>query len=75
MARYVGFDQAYSYLAANSDLLIRTQEGNLEVWETNGQLMTVVDLRKREFWTKKRKHNPAQYDGGKRKLLEMMNRG
>lgn len=40
----IGFDEAYEYLKANSELLVRTQEGKTEVWETNDCLLTVVNL-------------------------------
>lgn len=51
----ISFDDAYEYLKANSELLVRTKEGKAEVWETNGCLLTVVDLEKREFWTRRRR--------------------
>ena len=64
------FNEAYDYLKANSELLVRTEKGKIEVYETNGCLLTVVDLEKREFWTKRRQDDPAKYDLGKRELLE-----
>lgn len=48
------FEKAYEYLKANSELLVRSKEGNIEVWETNACLMTIVDLSKQEFWTKRK---------------------
>jgi len=64
------FDEAYTVLRKNSTLLVRTEESQLEVWETNNCLMTVVDLRKQEFHAKKRKDDPEKYDAGRTELLE-----
>lgn len=64
------FEKAYECLKANSELLVRTEEGKTEVWETNNSLMTVVDFEKREFWTKRKQDDPIKYDFGKAELLE-----
>jgi len=63
------FEKAYEYLKVNSKLLVRTEEGKTEVWETNDCLMTVVDFGKQEFWTKRREDDPIKYDLGKQELL------
>lgn len=63
------FNEAYEYLRATSELLVRTEKGKIEVYETNGCLLTVVDFEKREFWTKRRQDDPIKYDLGKAELL------
>lgn len=65
----IGFDEAYEYLKANSELLVRTKEGKTEVWETNGCLLTVVNLEKREFLTKRKQANHIKYNLAKQELL------
>jgi len=64
-----GFEKAYAYLKTNSKMLVRTEEGKAEVWETNECLLTIVDLNKQEFHTKRKQDNPVKYDLAKAELL------
>jgi len=62
------FQEDYETLQKTSVLLARADDVGAEVWETEGQLLTVVDITKRQF-TKVKKQDPAIYAATKKEFL------
>jgi hypothetical protein len=68
------FQEAYEYLKKNSTLLVRSDDGRAEVYETEGNLLTVVLFDKKEFWTLRREDDPIKYEMAKVTLKDAMTR-
>jgi hypothetical protein len=68
------FQETYEYLKKNSSLLIRSNDGRTEVYETEGNLLTVVLLDKKDFWTLRREDDPIKYEMTKIALKDAMTR-
>lgn len=72
------FSAAYECLGKTSSLLVRTEDGHAEVWETRGQMLTVVDFIEVKFFTKRRADNPEEYEQAKRSfnpVFRVLDRG
>lgn len=65
------FQVAYEKLQKSSVLLARADDGGgAEVWETAGQLLTTVDVIKKEVWTITNKEDdPVIYEAAKKELM------
>jgi len=63
------FQEDYETLQKTSVLLARADDDGAEVWETEGQLLTIVDITKKQFLTKVKKPDPAIYAAAKKLFL------
>ena len=66
--RYSPFDQTYLYLKVRSRPLLKTPE--IEVYETNNRLLTVVNWTNRQFHALEKHKDPLIYEATKREFLK-----
>jgi hypothetical protein len=63
------FTQAYEEMTQKSILISTLDRGKVEVWETAHNLLTVVDFKKKEFFTLERYMDPAKYNKARQDFL------
>ena len=68
----MNFESTYQYLISNSTLLKKTDCGKAEIYETGSSLLTIVDLERKEFWTKTKEGlGPNKYEQTKKEFAEL----
>ena len=56
------FEKNYDYLKNNSKLIHRTDNDEFEIYLTDNNLLTIVTLPKREFWTMNRLEDNGKWN-------------
>jgi hypothetical protein len=65
------FEEAYEDLKASSELLVKTKDDLVEVYETGGVLLTVIDFQEKAIGTKRLNGDRAHYEQLKAELMEV----